>query len=234
MSGSSEVGNMWSRRRAAVQAEAQADVKAEADAVVAQERAALENMSDEDALAELELPNPDQMEAGSDFSAFMKAAVPDRLRRRALRKLWLTNPALANVDNLVDYGEDFTVSTALVENIQTIYRVGKGMLPDALDQSALENDGLNFGKSADLTDSVDDAQPIAQKGESPQTQGNSRVAGEALERDALEFERMDPAEASVVSNAVDVPTERMVRDVEAAEVADEPLIKRRMRFEFVS
>ena len=35
---------------------------------------------------------------------------------------------LANVDMLVDYGEDFTDKAMVVENMQTAYQVGKGML----------------------------------------------------------------------------------------------------------
>jgi len=54
--------------------------------------------------------------------------VPERLRKRALRMLWRSNPVLANVDNLVDYGEDFAAEGVLGEVIQTIYQVGKGIL----------------------------------------------------------------------------------------------------------
>ena len=55
-------------------------------------------------------------------------AVPEHLRRMALRRLWKVNPVLANVDGLVEYGEDFTDSATVVENLQTTYQVGKGML----------------------------------------------------------------------------------------------------------
>ena len=58
----------------------------------------------------------------------MAKAVPTRLRNRALRKLWLSNPALANLDALLDYGEDFTINADAVEVIQTTYQVGKGLL----------------------------------------------------------------------------------------------------------
>ena len=88
----------------------------------------MEEKSDEDLLLELNLPDPDAMEMGDDFSVFMSKAVPDRIRRRALRTLWRSNPVLANVDMLVDYGEDFTDSAMVVENMQTAYQVGKGML----------------------------------------------------------------------------------------------------------
>ena len=37
---------------------------------------------------------------GDDFSGFMARNVPDHLRRRALRKLWVSNPVLANLDGL--------------------------------------------------------------------------------------------------------------------------------------
>ena len=43
----------------------------------------------------------------------------------ALRRLWKVNPVLANVDGLVEYGEDFTDSATVVENLQTTYQVGK-------------------------------------------------------------------------------------------------------------
>lgn len=120
--------NFWSRRRADVAAEAEAElVTIEAD-VLAQEHAVLEEKTDAEVLVELDLPDPDTMQMGDDFSAFMHKAVPDRIRRRALRILWRSNPVLANVDMLVDYGEDFTDAATVVENMQTAYQVGKGML----------------------------------------------------------------------------------------------------------
>lgn len=120
--------NFWSRRRAAVQAEASAEEAARDAAVLAEKQAAFDAQTDEEVLAQLELPDPDNLQEGDDFSAFMAKAVPDRIRRRALRSLWRSNPVLANVDGLVDYGEDFTDSAMVVENMQTAYQVGKGML----------------------------------------------------------------------------------------------------------
>ncbi len=43
-----------------------------------------------------------------DFSRFLKEDVPEWLRRKALRKLWQSDPVLANLDGLNDYDEDFT------------------------------------------------------------------------------------------------------------------------------
>ncbi len=120
--------DFWSRRRAAVEAEAQDDKRVAEQAVLAEEHAALEEQSDEEILKALNLPDPDSLKSGDDFRMFMAKAVPDRIRRRALRTLWKSNPVLANVDSLVDYGEDFTDSSTVVENLQTAYQVGKGML----------------------------------------------------------------------------------------------------------
>ena len=120
--------DFWARRKANVVAEAHASEVAIEQQALSDQHAALEEKSDEELLEELKLPDPDTMEMGDDFSVFMSKAVPDRIRRRALRTLWRSNPVLANVDMLVDYGEDFTDSAMVVENMQTAYQVGKGML----------------------------------------------------------------------------------------------------------
>ena len=122
------MSGFWSKRKAAVAAEAEAEVEAQLEAEREARETALEEKSDEDILADLELPDPDTLGEGDDFKVFLKEAVPARIRTRALRRLWLTNPVLANVDGLVDYGEDFTDAKLVVENMQTAYQVGKGML----------------------------------------------------------------------------------------------------------
>lgn len=119
-----EARDFWSRRKARVAEEAEAeDAVLEARAIQVEQA----EKSDAEILADLNLPDPDDLQPGDDFRGFMAKAVPDRLRRRALRKLWLTNPVLANVDGLVDYGEDFTDAACVIENLQTAYQVGKGM-----------------------------------------------------------------------------------------------------------
>ena len=137
--------DFWTRRKASVRAQAERDVKTAAPEVPDDER------PDDEVLAELGLRDPDTMEAGDDFSAFMKAAVPDRIRRRALRKLWLTNPVLANLDQLVDYGEDFTDAATVVENLQTSYQVGKGMLRHVL----ANEETVGAEKTAEAVDDAD-------------------------------------------------------------------------------
>ena len=120
----SEARDFWSRRKARVAEEAEAEDLAVEARTIATDQA---DKSDDEILADLGLPDPDTLEPGDDFSGFMSKLVPDRIRSRALRKLWLTNPVLANVDGLVDYGEDFTDAACVIENLSTPYQVGKGM-----------------------------------------------------------------------------------------------------------
>lgn len=134
-------GDFWSRRKARVVEEEQADARAQEAHEMALRDAELAGKSDEDILEELGLPDPDSLQPGDDFKAFLARAVPDRLRRRALRRLWVSNPALANLDGLLDYGEDFTDKAMVIENLQTVYQVGKGMLShvEELAQQAAED-----------------------------------------------------------------------------------------------
>ena len=82
-----------------------------------------------DVLRKLDLPAPESLKAGDDFTKFLKEGVPDQIRRRALRLLWRSNPLLANVDGLVDYGEDFTDAATVIDNLKTVFVVGHGARP---------------------------------------------------------------------------------------------------------
>jgi hypothetical protein len=133
------MSDFWNKRKAAVEAEADAElIEAREEALEASNA----EKTDAEILEELGLPDPDNMEQGDDFSAFMSDVVPARLKTRALRKLWRLNPILANVDGLVDYGEDFTDAAMVIENMQTTYQVGKGMMAHVkeLARQALEKE----------------------------------------------------------------------------------------------
>lgn len=123
----------WSNRRAAVAAETQAEARAVEEAEIAQQQAELESKTDADVLEELGLPDPDSLKMGDDFKAFMSKAVPERLRKRALRKLWRSNPVLACVDGLNDYDDDYLTGSTGNGPIKTGYQVGKGMLAHLLE-----------------------------------------------------------------------------------------------------
>lgn len=148
--------DFWARRKAKVEAETLAEQAAVEQLVLAEQNVVLEEKTDAELLEELDLPDPDTLVMGDDFSVFMSKAVPDRIRRRALRILWRSNPVLANVDMLVDYGEDFTDAAMAVENIQTAYQVGKGMLKHVQEMARQAEERENPTEPEVLEEEVED------------------------------------------------------------------------------
>ena len=135
MSGPSDPFSSWSARRRAVAEEAAAE-----EVVPEPAPPETEEIDEAEYLEAEGLSDPNEMEEGDDFSAFMKSGVPKALRQRALRRLWRLNPVLANVDGLVEYGEDYTDAATVVENLQTAYQVGKGIVNKVLEEDPVDAD----------------------------------------------------------------------------------------------
>jgi len=74
------------------------------------------------------LPDIDTLEAGADFTVFMRKGVPEELKQRALRRLWRVDPAFKHICMLDDYNLDYTDAATVVPNLKTIYQVGRGMV----------------------------------------------------------------------------------------------------------
>ncbi|MEX0605606.1 MAG: DUF3306 domain-containing protein [Marinobacter sp.] len=85
-----------------------------------------EALPEHEVLEKYNLPNPDAIELGTDFTGFMRKEIPELLRRRALRSLWKSNPVLAVLDGLNDYDEDFTDAASAGNVVKTLYKVGQG------------------------------------------------------------------------------------------------------------
>ena len=173
--------------------------------------------TDAEILEELGLKDPDEMGEGDDFSGFMSGASPERLRNRALRKLWLTNPVLANLDELVDYGEDFTDAATVVENLQTAYRVGKGFLRrEEIEAAEGTAEGEDPVEVAEAEDDATDA-------DSPETEA-------AFSSDGREGEIGSPA-ATEVQEPIAVSSDATPEPVALPE---EPYVPRPRRMVFRS
>ncbi len=86
------------------------------------------------------LPDIDSLGPKSDFSVFMQAGVPAELKTKALRKLWRVKSELANLDGLIDYGEDLTGSFKVVDHLKTAYEVGRGFLRDETEEKPKGDD----------------------------------------------------------------------------------------------
>lgn len=163
----------WSRRKRAPESQpdpedvARAEAAARAEAEAAQKAEAEDTRTDEEILRDLKLPDPDTLGMGDDFKVFMAPGVPQRFRQRALRRLWTSNPVLANLDGLNDYDGDYTgkVPGGLVEigNIKTAYKVGRGLMR-AVDKIIDEGKAERVADAAapqDTPHAPDTPQPIS-------------------------------------------------------------------------
>jgi hypothetical protein len=90
------------------------------------------------------LPPIEELTFQSDFTAFMAKNVPEAIRHAALRKLWLSDPVLANLDGLNDYCEDHHLIDTSITLDQTSYKVGKGYF-DEIEEKLAELDGAPSG-----------------------------------------------------------------------------------------
>lgn len=100
-----------SARHSAWRDEARATASDEAGELV--EDVAPEADAEPEMLSEEDLPDIDSLTYESDFSMFLQNNVPGHLHRLAMRKLWRTDPVLANVDGLNDYDLDYTIEEAM-------------------------------------------------------------------------------------------------------------------------
>lgn len=162
---------------------------------------------DEDILRELGLPDPDSLKPGDDFRAFMASAVPARIRNRALRRLWTSNPVLANLDRLVDYDDDFTDAAMIPTILKTGYRVGRGWLDEPDEEAAEAKTEPAAGAEDGTSGAGEDARQAAERAPTREARRGADAAsgngGEALERP--EPEAPDPAPEDAAAAAGGAP-----------------------------
>ena len=138
MADSSGFLSRWSTRKAQIKAGVD-EVSDEPTALVAEDGVAKlseseeeATLSDTDLLEKYELPDPATVDEETDLDCFFDGKAPDRLRQLALRRVWRLNPMFGFVDDMVEYGEDYTDAATVVEGMQTAYQVGKGYLKKVL------------------------------------------------------------------------------------------------------
>ena len=74
----------------------------------------------------------------------------------ALRRLWRINPFFGIVDDMVEYGEDYTDAATVIDGMQTAYQAGKGYLKKAISpeeaDEAVETQTDDVGATEPLSD----------------------------------------------------------------------------------
>lgn len=201
--------SFWDRRRAAVRAEAEAEEHARREAEVAAEQATLAEKTDEEILAELDLPDPDSLQMGDDFTRFMVRKVPQHIRQRALRRLWRSNPVLACVDGLNDYDDDYLTGSTGNGPLQTTYQVGKGLAAHLLE---LERQARETAAALDGGTDTEEPRP------SPLADAPAEVASAAASGTASDT----PSEAAP-EPATDAPLDKRNVSLNDGPVAQAPV-----------
>jgi putative acetyltransferase len=73
----------------------------------------------------------DKLDFQSDYARFLRVGVPENIRRKALAKLWASDPIFAQVDPFQDYAGDYTDAAMVPKGLlRTAYKVGRGHLND--------------------------------------------------------------------------------------------------------
>lgn len=159
----------WAQRKAAARqrrggaapsiAEETAAVPATADAPVDEAKSGSEETGQP--APELDLPDVESLTAGSDFTAFMKDGVPAELRRLALRKLWASDPMFNVIDEMVEYGEDYTDAAMVVEGMKSAWEAGRGYATKTVEED---------GDDKEVPEAAQDQEPVADKQVAPDEQ----------------------------------------------------------------
>ena len=98
-------------------------------------------LSDNELLEKYELPDPNDVDEEAALDRFFDGKTPERLRQMALRRLWRINPFFGVVDDMVEYGEDYTDAATVIDGMQTAYQAGKGYLKKAI-ESGEDDEGV--------------------------------------------------------------------------------------------
>jgi hypothetical protein len=150
----------WSRRKAKTQCAATAPVE-DSTSPPGEAPAGLEPTAAPERPPPVDpkdLPAIDTLDAMSDYTAFMRPGVPLELRNQALRKLWRSDPLLANLDGLLEYGEDYSLPSWPKDAIRTAYKVGRGFV-EQISEGAEDPDQARPTEPAGTP--ADQAAPIA-------------------------------------------------------------------------
>ncbi|TYC55520.1 DUF3306 domain-containing protein [Marinobacter sp. BW6] len=172
-----------------------------------QELAINEALPEHELLEKYGLPDPENIELGTDITGFMRKEIPEFLRRKALRGLWKSNPVLAVLDGLNDYDEDYTLASTAGQTVATLYKVGEGLVDKAK-------------KAADVVDDQSEKQAVSSMAEP-----DSTTAGEPEPDDSPELEDM--------ATPTELPDQQLAQtQASQPDEEPEPRFRPRMRFDY--
>ena len=178
-------------------------------------------LSDAELLEKYELPDPAEIEEEAGLDKFFDGKTPERLRQMALRRLWRINPFFGFVDEMVEYGEDYTDAATVIEGMQTAYQAGKGYLNQLIE---CDKDEESLGVSISPTDQDAQAdQELESDVEQQKSKAENQIdaGAEDPETSDQEAEKM-PAGTSHADNAPlerDAAVKNLLEDKDRDEVS---------------
>ena len=175
------------------------------DAVIEDEEDAA--LTDAELLKKYDLPDPEAVTEESGLEQFLNGkGLPGRVRQMALRRLWRLNPLFGVVDDMVEYGEDYTDAATVVEGMKTAYTVGKGYAKEVVepeDSEAMEDDAEAEEGDAEANEGENDGQ----QDEKERTDGLADQSDQAKVREIDEtsgadigLTRQNDAETAVIQD----------------------------------
>ena len=175
---------------------------AEDDVVEDEEDATL---TDAELLEKYDLPDPEAVTEESGLEQFLNGkGLPGRVRQMALRRLWRLNPLFGVIDDMVEYGEDYTDAATVIEGMKTAYTVGKGYAKEVVEPEEAEaQEGDAEAQEGDAEAQEGDAE--AQEGEQDGQQDENEVAVESADQpdqaNASEIAKPGDADAALAQNS---------------------------------
>jgi hypothetical protein len=169
-------------------------------------------LTDAELLEKYDLPDPATVTEESGLERFLNGeGLPGRVRQMALRRLWRLNPLFGVIDDMVEYGEDYTDAATVIEGMKTAYTVGKGYAKEVVEPEEAEaQEGDAEAQEGDAEAQEGDAEAQegdaeAQEGEQDGQQDENEVAVESADQpdqaNASEIAKPGDADAALAQNS---------------------------------
>ena len=160
-------------------------------------------LTDAELLKKYDLPDPEAVTEESVLEQFLNGkGLPGRVRQMALRRLWRLNPLFGVVDDMVEYGEDYTDAATVIEGMQTAYTVGKGYAKEVVEPE--EADALDEETEAKEGDSeTKEGDSETKEGDSETKEGEVDGQQDENERGDDSVDQLDQAKASETAETSD-------------------------------
>jgi len=162
-------------------------------------------LTDAELLEKYDLPDPATVTEESGLERFLNGeGLPGRVRQMALRRLWRLNPLFGVIDDMVEYGEDYTDAATVIEGMKTAYTVGKGYAKEVVEPEeaeAQEGDAEAQEGDAEAQEGDAEAQECEQDGQQDENEVAVESADQPDQENASEIAKPGDADAALAQNS---------------------------------